>query len=309
MRFLRTCPVPASLATHCSIVRVFVILLACLAGSLTSHAGAQTRSAVEPTWYLVVDRANFFDEEQERAAIDDAWRLNMLGIPTQVVTELEESTPELARQRADRLRIEDGIESAPGADDGMVIYAAVHPANRSIVHIAVATGAGTLPSGGLAGDELAAIVSTIVVPQMVAGDPPLAIVHSMREMIYQQVFTPPPGSTPKGSRAALQGIIPWLAPALAIPVAVVTIRGAQARRGRTMALLLAVPPLGVGLLLAVAAVVGRSGPGVFWATGLMLVGVGVLIVADRELQRGQRRVLSMTPRRVRHDGAAIETGS
>jgi hypothetical protein len=258
-------------------------------------ARAQSDTGFQPTWYMVVDWANLLDERQELSAINDAWRLNLLGVPAQVVTELEESTPELARQRAEALRIEHGIESAPGAEDGILIYAAVNPYNRSLVTMAIAAGPRSLPDGGLTSDNLADIESNIVVPQLTAEHPARAIVYAVREMIYQQVFTPPPSSPPSGLRASLEGIMPWLAPVVAIPVAIGTLHNSKTMSGISKPFMQVAPPLVSGLVLAVAAIGVRSAPGTFWAIGLILLSIGVLTAADRQRQPSVGQAPAVNP--------------
>ncbi|HYJ12448.1 MAG TPA: TPM domain-containing protein [Thermomicrobiales bacterium] len=270
---------------------------------------AQSDPDFEPTWYMVVDWANLLDERQETSAINDTWRLNLLGVPTQVVTELIESTPELARQRAEALRVEHGIESAPSADDGMLIYAAVNPSNRSLVTVAVAAGPNGLPTGGLTTGDLSDIQSNIVVPQLTAGHPARAIVYSVREMTYQQIFTPPPTFRQGGLRASLNDIMPWLAPLIAIPLAIVALRNVQDLRGFPIALKRAALPLVGALVLTVVAIEVQSTPGIFWAIGLILVSVAVLILADRKPQPSGRRVLITTPRPPGRFTSNVEAGS
>lgn len=309
MHFLRTCPALAAPISRCARLIAIVALTVMFTGAMLTPGVAQSNLEFEPTWYMVVDRANLLDEGQELSAINDTWRLNLLGIPAQVVTELAETTPELASQRAEALRVENGIETAPGAGDGILIYAAVNPANRSLVTVAIAAGPNALPTGGLTQGNMSDIESTIVVPQLVAGHPARAIVYAVREMIYQQVFTPPPSAPQSGLRATVNDIMPWLAPVVAIPIAVLTLRNAKRTRGLPETLRRVAPPLVAGLMLAVIAIILRSAPGIFWAIGLVLVSVAVLILADGSIQQSGRRRLNATPRPPGRFSSITETGS
>jgi hypothetical protein len=156
---------------------------------------------------------------------------------------------------------------------------------------------------------LSEIELTIVASQLMAGHPARAIVYAVREMIYQQVFTPPPSSPQSGVRASIHDIMPWFAPAVALPIAALALRNVGEISGLPRALRKVAPSLVAGLMLASIAIGVRSEPGVFWAIGLILVSVAVVIVADGNVQLGDRRVLSTTPRPPGRFSSNTEGGS
>lgn len=290
-------PFPASTSTFRlrgdrRLIFAIPIVLLLLAGS-----GAPSRAKDDPTsapsWYMVIDWANLLDDGQEQSAINDAWRLNMRGVPAQVVTELAQSTPELARQRAEALRLDHSIESAPGADDGILIYAAVNPADRSLVTMAIAVGPKALPHGGLDEDDISKITSTIVVPQLADGHPARAIVYSLREMIYLEIFTPPTATPLEGWRATLHDLLPWVAPLVAVATAWFAARGIGQVSSLADGIRHILPPLLVALLLGILAVTGRSSAGAFSAIGLLVATVLLAMRADRSLRQSNHR--SRTP--------------
>lgn len=271
-----------------------IIVLLLVGG--TGRTASEDAPVFTPTWYMVIDWANLLDEGQEQSAINDAWRLSMLGVPTQVVTELAQSTPELARQRADQLRIDHGIESGPGADDGILIYAAVNPSDRSLVTMAVSVGTHALPHGGLDDASIDEIVSSIMVPQLTSGQPARAIVYSIREMIYFELFTPPPTTSLDGWRANLHSILPWAAPLIAVVTAGVTARGIDNLTSIGAAAKRILPTLCMSLALGILAIAGRSAPGAFAAIGLLVAAVILAILADRSIRRNDHRPIVVSPR-------------
>lgn len=151
-------------------------------------------------WSFVVDRAEMLDDGQERSAIHDAWRLNLYDIPTQVVTEGVMLTQDQADARAREIRISDGIESEPGADDGLLIYAASDPYHQSALVMSISIGQNTLPRNGLTASSLDDIRVRIVDDQLAKGHPARAIVYSLREMIYLEQYVPPPAPPLTGWR-------------------------------------------------------------------------------------------------------------
>ena len=259
-------------------------------------AVAQSDPDFEPTWYMVVDWANLLDEGQEQSAINDAWRLNMLGVPTQVVTEFAQSTPELANQRADQLRFEHGIETRPGADDGILIYAAVNPNNREQVTIAISAGAQALPHGGLTSDDLDQIASEIVLPQLTNGHPARAIVYSLREMIYRDIFTPPPAEPLDGWRSTLHSILPWVAPVVVVATALLALRGVINVTTFGQSVFPVALTVLVALMVGVLAVLGQSAVGAFSALALVVAAVLLAMVADRAMRQQGHRTVTASPR-------------
>jgi hypothetical protein len=185
------------------------------------------------------------------------------------------------------------VESRPGADDGLVIYASVSPTNPDDVVVAVSTGSRTLPVGGFTTGDLDTIRETIINPQLAEGHPARAIVYAMREMLYQQVFTPPPAQPLESSRQEQRGgfqIVALVVTGLAFAAIIAT---ADGRRG-TIALM-------VGLVVAVAtfglAVVFQSGLAV--ACGLALLALVIALAIRRDAQPRRRldvRRLTATPR-------------
>jgi hypothetical protein len=260
-----------------------------------SPASAQ-ETQFQPTWYMVVDRANLLDEGQERSAIDDAWRLNTIGTPTQVVTELTQSTPELASQRAAELRIANAIESSPGADDGVLVYAAVNPGNRAVVEVAISLGANAVPRGAFTLETAQSIRTDIVQPQLQAENPARAIVYSLREIHYLQIFAPPPVESLEGWRATLHSIMLIAAPvaaALTASLLVVRLKAYGRLREALVPLSLAA---GATLLLGALSMMGRSSPGILSALLLAAVVVWLAIRLDQSPPASTARTIAVTPR-------------
>jgi hypothetical protein len=261
-----------------------------------SPVAAQEETEPDSVWYLVADGANLLDEGQEESAVADTRRLNEVGIPAQVATELVVSTPEEAQLRADQIRLQQAIESSPGADDGIVVYAAVNPYDRSRVFVAISVGANALPHGGLTRADIDDIVSTIVVPQLTSGHPARAIVFSIRDMIYRDLYTPPAGEPLAGRVRTMHDVITWGAPVVAIvAVGIASRRIGKVSTFRQAAVLLA--PLLLGAIgLAVVAATGRSAVAAFSAIGLFGASVVMAVIIDRSLQGNGRRSVSVSPR-------------
>lgn len=278
------------------LVLLLATLLTLWQGAAAFAAQSQT---FEPDWYMVIERGNLMDENQEQSAINDAWRLNMMGTPFQVVTETSAVTPEGARQRADELRVANGIETSPGAGDGILLYAAVDPSNRAQVEMAFSIGPNAVPRDGMTADAIAKVFSSIVEPQLADGHPARAIVYPIRELMYLRTFVPPPVTAPEGWRDSLRQPLTVAAPVLAVVgIATMVLLGRQPRPVWKLPLVAAVVMFGGAIVLLLLAVQTQSGLAV--ASALVLGACAVVIGSklDRTLTTpaSTARMINASPR-------------
>ncbi len=267
-----------------------MIALVMLSGLVPGH---RPGDAAAQAWYMVHDRAGLLDEQQERSAIDDAFRLNRTGIPTQVVIEPLALDQSRADDRADELRITHGIESSPGADDGLLIYLSVDPVGSMASVISFSIGAHTTPAGGLTRGDVEAIRETIAIPQLAAGHPARAIVYSLREMIYQHMFTPPPAPAVPERNGQVQSALVLAGPVLTLLVAGL-LQPWRTRQGRGWLVIVAC--VGAGTLLFGIAVLGRSEFGILGALAVLLLAVWSAVTRDSQQCGSHSRHVYATPR-------------
>lgn len=279
---------------------VFLALTFALVTSAEAVDGAAPGSGPSGTsvemnqgWYLVIDRAGILDEGQERSAINDAYRLNLYDIPTQVVTEPVALNQAQADARADELRIIHGIESSEGADDGLMVYTSVDPYDGANIVMSLSIGTSTLPQNGLNAESLDDIRNRIVADQLAQGHPARAIVYSLREMIYLEHYVPPPAPVLTESKADVNRVVDVVVPLVGVAGVGWLIRGRNRSRGDQAAqtrLTVAFATLALALILL--AVQTRSSPGVF-AAGLLATAVACRAVL---LDRDRYRTIVATPR-------------
>lgn len=279
IRIARWCTVLPALVVAAGILWAPAIAAAPRSGS------ASNAVEMNQSWYMVIDRAGILDEGQERSTINDAYRLNLYGIPTQVVTEPVALNQAQADARADELRVMEGIESAPWADDGLVVYVSVDPYDQSNTVMSISIGVRTLPRNGLDAETLDGIRDQIVTGQLTQGHPARAIVYSLRKMIYLEQYVPPPPPVITGWRVGMNPMTDVLAPALSVAGIAWLILGRNHR----------VAVIGSGALsvvLIVLAIATRSSPGVLSAGVLG----GIAVWGTIRLDRSRERTIVATPR-------------
>lgn len=292
IRIARCRPVLAAVAVAAAVVCAVPLALAS-----PLPPGSDDPGQVSQTWYMVLDRADLLDEGQERSAINDAYRLNLYGIPTQVVTEALGLDQAQADARARELRITHGIESSPNADDGILLYASVDRFDQSQTVMSISIGLRTLPRNGLNGSAMADIRQSVMVHQIAEGHPARAIVYSLREMIYLEQYVPPPAPVVSGWRATMQPVVDILAPVLAVTVIAVSIRAsAPGDRASSNLPVSSIALILVSTGLVLLAIATRSSIGVVCAHLAGAFTIWQAIRLDRHLEPARMRTVAATPR-------------
>lgn len=287
--------------TRWLLVGMVCTLLLALAPAPAVVASAGNSAAHEETsgqdWYMVFDRAGILDQGHERSAINDAYRLYLHGIPTQVVTEYAAFSQNQADQRARELRITNGIESSRGANDGLLLYAAVDPRNRDSIVISISVGGATLPVNGFTARSLEEVSDTVIAPQLDLGRPARAIVYGLREIIYLEQYVPPAVAPVNGWHSAAQRALDSLGPVVAVAgsVGLVLQRSRGSPAGRLALVSLVAGGL-VAIGMALLSIPSQSTIGVFSALALGMVLVWRLIVIDTRSSAPATSGLTVTPR-------------
>lgn len=282
------------LALACGLAILSVVPLT--PGFASPSAEAPSEQVTHQNWYMVTDRASILDENQERSAINDAYRLFLHGIPTKVLTEYAALSQAQADARARELRISLAIESSRGANDGLLLYAAVDPRNRDSIVMSISEGGTTLPRNGLDDESLQAVRDTVLSSQLSAGRPARAIVYSLREIIYLEQYVPAAVTEVTGWKAAMQQALVVIGPGVALGGSLwLTWRRSLGLPARPMLVSLMAAAL-AALGLALSSFPSQSSIGVFSALALGLVTLWHAIVADTAKPDPGIRMVATQPR-------------
>jgi uncharacterized membrane protein YgcG len=235
----------------------------------------------------VYDPYRLLDADQRNTLRGDTERLRRAGIPTLVYIRISEANDIQAAAFADRLLDEWNVESAPGANDGVVILISMGVTTRRTGEVMIRTGPRALPQGGLDETRLANITEERIAPRVERGQIYTGALTGLRGMIYTIFYFPAPQAPPSGWQQRVAGILTWLAPTLGA-VALFGTLGRWLRRprflGSTRLVGRVVPAfvLTCCLLLALLSVYARS------RLGVAVVVLMVLILALTSLIRTWR---------------------
>jgi len=233
---------------------------------------------------FVYDRAGVLAKAEAERHQFDLDRLFMAGIPTVIYIRRSNDSRSEAVTFADRLRTEWRLESAPGADDGIVMLVSLSESSPAKNSLVLSTGRHALPVGQLKPETLRAIDDREMQPAFRKNEINLALSFGVRRILYYEGYTPPdPPPLTDGQRTARS-----LAPVTLLAAALSTLAKPLLDRRRTLSIrwrrsfarfhrLIPVLP---ALLLALAgglALYGRSAP---WLV-VSVLGGAALIAANR----------------------------
>lgn len=187
-------------------------------GLVSGQEAPDARPDKLPFFY---DAAGMFPEDQRNTLARDAQLLQSTEIPTLVYVR-EGSALHADKQQsqafADRLRAEWGVESAEGADDGLVLLVSWVPGTPQASTAVFSYGAATFDDSGLTPDSIQQTIDTSVASLIDQGKPFETLVYLMRETRYTGIYSPPPPPPVEGVAKTIHDSLEW-----ATPVAVVAV--------------------------------------------------------------------------------------
>ncbi|MBA2246572.1 MAG: hypothetical protein H0W23_00470 [Chloroflexia bacterium] len=227
--------------------------------------------------HLVDDPDGVLAEEQASELADDAHRLTTHGVPALFIIRESSRTREESVLDGDALRRDRSIETAPGADDG-ILFLVTQPTDaggvrgsRQTIFLTISVGAQTLPKGGLNAASLQNVHDKFIRPRLRFGLVSDALRVGIRKVIYLETYYPdpsPPLSSLQGNvRSTLSVVAPIVSVVSLGSVLAAWRGGASPSRLRRHAswkrYILALALAGIAvLLLATVSVYGESRPGI-----------------------------------------------
>ena len=218
----------------------------------------------------VYDTSSLISSMDEKTLEGDARVLASYGVPVLVYVRRSTDTVAASQIFADNLRSQRRVESAPGADDGLVMLLTVDMRSSHSGNVVFSTGEQTLPVHGLDQESVDQIYREDIVPNLRQGKIFDALNISLRHMTYNAQFVP--GDVPATSvrQDAVASLLSVIAPlgtmllgvSIGIQWLIPTLRFQRAglnRRHVNKALIAG--GLGFAIVLAMLAVYARSTTG------------------------------------------------
>ena len=152
----------------------------------------------------IYDPYRTVSDKEESSLEYDAMRLEGYGVPALVYIRFSEDTPAQSQGYADDLRTNFGVESAPGADDGLVILVNTSFYSSRTGTITLSYGTNTLPVQGLDEAMLNRILEEDMMPRMRQNKLFEALSVGLRRFGYYAEFIPgaPPATSSRQDAAA-----------------------------------------------------------------------------------------------------------
>lgn len=249
----------------------------------------------------VYDPYRLLDADQRDTLRADADRLRRAGLPTLVYIRISEANEQQAAAFADRLLSEWRVESAPGANDGLVMLINMGVTGGRSGEVTIRTGPRALPEGGLDAARLAGIAEEKIAPRLKRGQIYTGALAGLRGMVYAISYFPAPQPPLTEREQRVAELLTWLAP-MTVAFALIGIVGWALRRPRALGGRLGwiVPAtvLVCCLILAVLAVYARSRLGVAVVIVLALTLAAAALVrhyADKRRRLSTGRTVRVRP--------------
>lgn len=234
----------------------------------------------------VYDMANLLTNEQEASIERDAQRLTRHGIPNLTVIRLGGMTPQEADTFADEIRQQWGVESSPGAGDGLVILVSVTDTEEGQgIATTVSWGDSALPHFGVTEAISTDIQRSWLDRYIGEGYLYEGVLFTLRRLIYHSIYDPAPQEPLTGARASLGTVMSIAGIAIAAGAVVLAswrwFPGWRRRNGNGMpeaALVVGLSALAVAVFAL--SVAGHSGWGVTAALVLLSVAAAGWVAGD-----------------------------
>lgn len=304
-----------------SLVFVAVLVVTCAVTCLPPVAeGASAQPATAPIPFrasddpwLIRDDARLFNEDQMSRFQFDLRRLQGLGENVMVYTRRADASRRESEGFAKRVREAWNLESAPDADDGLLMLITVNdtaPADSSFV---VSSGSNFFPLNQMEKADFDRVYETEIEPNFREERYDVALAYGVRRLLYAADYMPPDPPALTGVNAfarqvaEIGGAVLLQAAVLGLAIVPAIKERRLTTRPSRKTVLAYVSMFGpAGGLTALFAIVGRSGLGMAMALLiLMLVGLVMLFFLASAVgaRPGHRRVpvpstQGRTPRRI-----------
>lgn len=150
--------------------------------------------------------------EQRVELADDAQRLTNHGLPTIIVLRESTAPRALSQDDADKLRLDRGVESSPGADDGMVMLVTINPSFPRSSSIVFSFGENALPKGGLTRASVEDVYERAMLPRLQRNRLYSALRVGIRQIIYLETYIPEARPPLTSSQQTLREAVDLLGP-------------------------------------------------------------------------------------------------
>lgn len=290
--------------------RMLVLITATIvAGMCVVHAAQPSlaQQGVAPIPYHAADDPWLIDDDAKLFSVDemnrfqfDLRRLQGLGESVMVYTRRSDASRRESEGYAKRVREAWGVESAPGADDGMLLLITIGRTDPSTSTFVISSGSNFFPVNQLKRSDLDRIYNEEVEPAFNEGRYDLALAYGVRRVLYAADYTPPDPAPLTGVHSFANTVSKVGGPIL-LQAAVLGLFVVPAFRNRRLTLhpspgtvLMYVSLFGSGaVLLALVSVVGRSGLGITAALLVLALVLGVMaffLRPERSSHPASRRI-------------------
>ena len=158
---------------------------------------------------FVYDYAGVLTREQAERHSFDLKRLNEAGIPLVIYIRRSDDFRSESVAYAEQLRTDWDLESADGAEDGIVILVTLSDLSPLRDSLVMSLGPHALPINQLTTDTLRDIYDNEMQPAFRRNEIDLAVSYGVRRILYYEGYTPPDPPGLSEGQATARSLAPW----------------------------------------------------------------------------------------------------
>ncbi|HYH11333.1 MAG TPA: hypothetical protein VD789_03170 [Thermomicrobiales bacterium] len=235
------------------------------------------------------DQANLLTNDEEAKVELDAARLHRFGIPALILLQVSDMAPEEASAFAAEVREGWGVESAPGANDGLVMVVVADTSEEQNAYTVMSWGDDAFPHFGIDASVADGVHREWLDAYVQDGQVYEGILFSLRRLVYHSIYEPAPAPPLTDTQETVRTLVSWTAPLVAIAAVAATFaywnrgRGNRLPSGASEFVTWGIPV--ATIIVAAAAVWSHSEPGIGSAIVLLAMTAIGWVRRDPAVQR------------------------
>jgi uncharacterized membrane protein YgcG len=168
------------------------------------------------------DQANLLTNDQEARIELDAARLHRFGIPVVILVQVSDMSEEEATTFAADVRRQWGVETSPGADDGLVMMVVADTTEDKNVFTVMSWGDSAFPHYGIDEQVAAQIEQAWLDAYVQDGELYEGILYSLRRLVYHSIYDPAPAAPLSDAQELTRNVVGIAGPLLALAAVAAT---------------------------------------------------------------------------------------
>ncbi|HYJ12374.1 MAG TPA: TPM domain-containing protein, partial [Thermomicrobiales bacterium] len=307
----RTQPLARFVVLFAALLTLFPLPMTTTSLAQDTSTGSEDAATLAPRFdptQRLYDNANVLTEHQDGSFENDLERLSALGVEMVVYTRISTDDEIASQAFADQIRSEWQVESADGADDGLVLVLTYDMSDLDNHSVVASWGENTFPVRQLTADRYEEILADEIRPELEDGNFDFGLMYGVRRVLNYADYSPPDPAQLTSLQVTI-GNLAGLVSAITLQAVVIGYVLAGVIGNRALTVLPGVTALWwygagmatMGIVCGVLGIAGRNGTATLIGLGVFLLAILVIpvLVGIRKTFDRRARTLQVPGRSTR----------